>query len=127
MDKKSGSGSGMNNLDHIAESLETTFWVKILKFFGVDPGSGMGNILGYHRSCKDVRPAIATKHCCKSDPNVCIRCEKAEESKPKHSVLRIRNVYPGSRIRFFLSQITDPGLTRSGIRFKEFIIFLHKN
>jgi hypothetical protein len=32
------SGSGMNNLDHIPESLEPIFWVKILEFFGVDPG-----------------------------------------------------------------------------------------
>jgi hypothetical protein len=31
MGKKSGSGSGMkNNPDHISESLETIFWVKIL-------------------------------------------------------------------------------------------------
>jgi hypothetical protein len=28
----------MNNPDHISESLETIFWVKILKFFNVDPG-----------------------------------------------------------------------------------------
>jgi len=26
---------------HISESLETIFWVIILKFFDVDPGSGM--------------------------------------------------------------------------------------
>jgi hypothetical protein len=39
-----GSGSGMNNLDHISESLETIFWVKILKFFDADPGSGMEKI-----------------------------------------------------------------------------------
>jgi hypothetical protein len=40
MGKKSGSGSGMNNPDHISESLEieTIFWVKILKFFDADPG-----------------------------------------------------------------------------------------
>jgi hypothetical protein len=31
----------MNNPDHISESLETIFWVKILKFFDADPGSGM--------------------------------------------------------------------------------------
>jgi hypothetical protein len=31
MGKKSGSGSGMNNPDYISESLETIFWVKILK------------------------------------------------------------------------------------------------
>jgi hypothetical protein len=30
MVKKPGSGSGMNNPDHISESLETIFWVKIL-------------------------------------------------------------------------------------------------
>jgi hypothetical protein len=39
-----GSGSGMNNREHISESLETIFWVKIQKFFGVDTGSGMGKI-----------------------------------------------------------------------------------
>jgi hypothetical protein len=38
MAKKSGSGSGMNNPDHISESLKTIFWVKILKIFDVDPG-----------------------------------------------------------------------------------------
>jgi hypothetical protein len=41
MDKKSGSGSGMNNLDNISESLETIFWVKILQFFVAEPGSRM--------------------------------------------------------------------------------------
>jgi hypothetical protein len=40
MGRKSGSGSEMNNPDHISESLETIFLVKILKFFdaGADPG-----------------------------------------------------------------------------------------
>jgi hypothetical protein len=28
----------MNNPDHISESLETIFWVEILKFFVADPG-----------------------------------------------------------------------------------------
>jgi hypothetical protein len=39
---RSGSESGMNILEHISESLETMFWVKILKFFDAcsDPGSG---------------------------------------------------------------------------------------
>jgi hypothetical protein len=37
MGKKSGSGSGMKNPDHI-------FWVKILKFFEADPGSGIEQI-----------------------------------------------------------------------------------
>jgi hypothetical protein len=31
-------GSGTNSPDHISESLETIFWVKILKFFDADPG-----------------------------------------------------------------------------------------
>jgi hypothetical protein len=44
MGKKSEYGSGMNNPDHISESLETIFWVKILKFFDADPGSGMEKI-----------------------------------------------------------------------------------
>jgi hypothetical protein len=38
MDKKSGSGFGMNNPNHISESLERVFWIKILKFFDADPG-----------------------------------------------------------------------------------------
>jgi hypothetical protein len=37
-----GSGSGMNIQDHISESLETIFWVKIHKFFGADPDPGSG-------------------------------------------------------------------------------------
>jgi hypothetical protein len=37
-------GSGMNTPDHISESLEIMFWVKILKFFDADPGSWIENI-----------------------------------------------------------------------------------
>jgi hypothetical protein len=37
MSKKPGSGSRMNIPNHISESLETVFWVKILKFFDADP------------------------------------------------------------------------------------------
>jgi hypothetical protein len=41
-------GSGMNNPDHIFESLETIFLfflgVKILQFFDEDPGSGMETV-----------------------------------------------------------------------------------
>jgi hypothetical protein len=37
------SGSGMNNPDHISESLKTIFWVNILKFFDADPGSEIRN------------------------------------------------------------------------------------
>jgi hypothetical protein len=41
MGKKSRSGSGKKIPDHISETLETIFWVKILKFFDADPGSGI--------------------------------------------------------------------------------------
>jgi hypothetical protein len=40
-----GSGSGMNILDHISESLETIFCVKIFKFFYADPDAESGIIL----------------------------------------------------------------------------------
>jgi hypothetical protein len=39
-----GSGSGMNIMDHVSESLETIVGVKILKFFDADPGSGKEKI-----------------------------------------------------------------------------------
>jgi hypothetical protein len=38
--KISRSGSGKNITDPISVSLEIIFWVKILKFFDADPGSG---------------------------------------------------------------------------------------
>jgi hypothetical protein len=52
MGEKSGSGSRVNNPNHISESLETIFLVKIIKNFlccgsGIekfDPGSGMEKI-----------------------------------------------------------------------------------
>jgi hypothetical protein len=48
--KKSGSGSGMDNPDHISESLETFFWVKIPKFFDANPGpperEKFGSVMG---------------------------------------------------------------------------------
>jgi len=40
MGKKTGSGSGRNNSDHVSESLETIFGL-IPKFIDGDPGSGM--------------------------------------------------------------------------------------
>jgi hypothetical protein len=36
MGKKSGSGSRVNNQDHISESSEKFFWVKMFKFFDAD-------------------------------------------------------------------------------------------
>ncbi len=38
-----GSGSGVNIPDHISESLETVFGLKILKFFDADPGQDPGS------------------------------------------------------------------------------------
>jgi hypothetical protein len=55
MCKKSGSGSGLNNPDHISESLETIFWVKILNFFDADPG---WKKFGY--GIRDKHPGFAT-------------------------------------------------------------------
>jgi hypothetical protein len=45
----------MNNLDYISESLKPIFWVKILKFFDADPGSGMEKI-----QIRDRHPGSAT-------------------------------------------------------------------
>jgi hypothetical protein len=43
-DPDPGSGSGLSIPDHISESLETIFWVKIPKFFDSDPDPGSGNL-----------------------------------------------------------------------------------
>jgi hypothetical protein len=43
MGKKARSGSGMNILDHIIESLEKISWVKILEFFDADPDPDLGS------------------------------------------------------------------------------------
>jgi hypothetical protein len=45
--KKLRSGSGMNNLDHVSQSLEIIFCVKILKFFeaDADPNTGIFLVL----------------------------------------------------------------------------------
>jgi len=69
MGKKSRSGSEMNNQDHISESLETIFWVKILKFFfDADPGSGMKKILSRDPGWKNSDPVSGinipdSQHC----------------------------------------------------------------
>jgi hypothetical protein len=39
-----GSRSGLNNPDHISGSLNTIFWVKIVKFFDANLGSRMEKI-----------------------------------------------------------------------------------
>ncbi len=52
--KKSGSGSGMNNPDH-TESLETVFWVKILKILYCGSGirDGKNSDLGWKNGIQD--------------------------------------------------------------------------
>jgi hypothetical protein len=40
-----GSGTGMNIQDHISESLESIFWLQVLKFSDVEPDPGSGNFL----------------------------------------------------------------------------------
>jgi hypothetical protein len=59
-------GSGMNNPDHISESLETNFWVKILKLFDADPGSriwsGMEKIWIRDPGWKTFGSGIRDKH-----------------------------------------------------------------
>jgi hypothetical protein len=48
------SGSGMNTPDHISESL-TIFWVKIMKFFDADSGSGMEKTSRIHNTAEKAR------------------------------------------------------------------------
>jgi hypothetical protein len=58
------SGSGMNNPDHISESLETIFWVKTLKFFDADLGSGIqdrgSRMEKFGSGIRDKHPGSAT-------------------------------------------------------------------
>jgi hypothetical protein len=62
-DPDPGSGSWMNILDHISESLETIFWIKILKFFDADAEPVFGNLF-------EPRSGIREKHL--PDPQHCI-------------------------------------------------------
>jgi hypothetical protein len=48
--KKSRSGSRMNTLDHVSESLETIFWVKILK---------IGTVLKFFAAVADLEIFLA--------------------------------------------------------------------
>ncbi len=67
MGKKSGSGSGMNNPDHISESLEPFFGLKYMKFFDADPGSGIEKNLIKDGTNSDPRSGINIR-----DPQHCI-------------------------------------------------------
>jgi hypothetical protein len=48
----------MKNPDHISERLKKRFWVKILKFFDANLGSGMGKLCIWDPGWKD--PGSAT-------------------------------------------------------------------
>jgi hypothetical protein len=63
MGKKSRSGSGMNIPYHISESLETNFWVKILKFLDADPESFQPWIWDGNIRIRDKHPGSATLGC----------------------------------------------------------------
>ncbi len=75
---KSRSGSGMYIPEHISESLETIFWVNILKFFDVDadPDPGSGNLFdpgSEIRDGKNSNPGSRRnipdpQHCLEPDP-----------------------------------------------------------
>jgi hypothetical protein len=69
MGRKSESRSGMNNTDHIFYSLETIFWVKILKFFDADPGWRQ-----FGSGIQD--PGSRIRDGKKSDPGFGIYCKK---------------------------------------------------
>ncbi len=66
MGKKSRSGSGMNIPDHISESLETIFWLKILKFCDADPDPGFRSLWSWIRDPRwknsDPGSGIRDKH-----------------------------------------------------------------
>jgi hypothetical protein len=47
-------------LDHISESLENIFWIKILKFFDADPGSG--NLFDLGSGMEKFASVIRDKH-----------------------------------------------------------------
>jgi hypothetical protein len=60
MGKKSGSGSGMNNPDHISESLETIGLKYVLNFLEADPGSRIKKFGSGIRDGKNSDPGSAT-------------------------------------------------------------------
>jgi hypothetical protein len=65
--KKSRSGSGMNIPDHISESLETIFWVKIIKFSDADADPESGKLFDPESGMEKIRirdnhPGSATLH-----------------------------------------------------------------
>jgi hypothetical protein len=54
MGKNSRSGSGISIRDHISESLQTIFWVKIINFFDADADPGSGNLFDWDLGWKKI-------------------------------------------------------------------------
>jgi hypothetical protein len=52
----------MNIPDHISESLETSFWVKIFKLFGADPDPGSGILFNPRSGIRDGTFGTQNKH-----------------------------------------------------------------
>jgi hypothetical protein len=52
----------MNIPDHISESLEAIFLVKILKLFYADPDPGSGNLFDSRSGIQDEKIRIRDKH-----------------------------------------------------------------
>jgi hypothetical protein len=52
----------VNNPDHISGSLQTIFWVKILKFFDADPDPGSEIFLTLDPGWKKFGSVIPDKH-----------------------------------------------------------------
>ncbi len=59
-----GSEFAINIPDHISESLEIIFWIKILKFFDVDADPGSGKLFDSGSGIRDEHPGSATLHVC---------------------------------------------------------------
>jgi hypothetical protein len=87
----------MNNPDHISESLETLFWVNILKFYDEDQGwrkksgSGMEKI-----RIRDKHPGSATQHARYST--------EFDESMAAKSAIIHMNAYPKYCTRLEMEQ-----------------------
>jgi hypothetical protein len=47
--------------DHVSESLETIVWVRILKFFNVDPDQGSGIFLILYPGRKNSDPGLTSR------------------------------------------------------------------
>ncbi len=82
----------MNNPDHISESLQTIFWVKILEFFDADPDPGFGIFMNLDPGLKKFGSGIniPDPHYCipgtkmHADPQPCLGSVQANLPKKKY-------------------------------------------